>query len=132
MTLREAIQALREYALTPQTGPDAHGTERSEQVERALDLLCVGADPDDPAIQAAVDEINIARGVGSHPHSAGYVKLENYGVNHMSGRGRRGAAYLREHIHRLVRGEAEPQTVKAVPEKVRMSLEHRDEPRTLG
>jgi len=162
MTLQETIRALREYARTPQTGPDAtdlageyralvgdsvsralrawgkddgalrgeaeklagamndtqlgnreldavlrgvaaaaldvlndRGTIPGDRADRALDLICVSADANDPAILAAVDAVNAARGVAGRPHSAQYVKLENYGVDRMNGRGRRGAEYLR-------------------------------------
>ena len=72
-------------------------------MDRALDLLCVSTDPDEPTFRNAFDEINAARGVQDRPHSAQYVKPENYGAAHMSGRGLQSAAYLRELNRELVR-----------------------------
>lgn len=91
--------------------------ERSARVDSALDLLCVSTDADEPAFQKAIDGINAARGVQNRPRSAQYVRPENYGVDHMSGRGRQGAEYLREINRELVREAKRAQSPDAAEAK---------------
>lgn len=99
---RELDTVLRTVSAAALTVLDGCGAERGERVEQALDLLCMSTDPDDPALRNAIDGINAARGVQDRPHSAQYVKAENYGPEHMKGRGRQSAAYLREINRELV------------------------------
>ena len=100
---RELDAVLRGVSAAALAVLDGCGGERGARVDQALDLLCVSTDADDPAFQNAINAINAARGVQNRPHSAAYVKPENYGADHMSGRGRHGAAYLREINRELVR-----------------------------
>lgn len=93
---RELDAALRNVSEAALKYLDAHGAERDARVDRALDLLCVSTDLADPDAAAALDGVNAARGVSDRPHSAQYVKAENYGVDHMNGSGRQGAEYLRQ------------------------------------
>ena len=92
---RELDAALRSVSEAALAYLDAHGSERDERMDRALDLLCVSTDFTDPAASAALDRVNAARRVSKRSHSAQYVKAENYGVDHMNGSGRQGAEYLR-------------------------------------
>jgi len=114
MTLREAIQALREYALTPQIGPDATGLAEAYRE--------IVGDSVSHMLQEWKDDGELRREAQKLAAAMDDPQLGSRELD----------SVLREHVHRLVRGEAEPQTVKAAPEKVRMSPEHRDEPRTLG
>ena len=93
---RELDAALRSVSEAARKYLDAHGAERDARMDRALDLLCVSADPADPAVSAALGRVNAARGVSDRPHSAQYVKAANFGVDHMNGSGRQGAEYLRQ------------------------------------
>ncbi len=96
---RELDTVLRTLSAAALAELDGHEPER---VDRALDLLCVSAAADDPAFRAAFDDVNASRGVQDRPHSAQYARAENYGADHMSGRGRQGAEYLRELNRELV------------------------------
>ena len=90
---RELDAALRTVSAAALAELDRREPER---VDRALDLLCVSTDADNPAFRSAFDGINASRGVQNRPHSERYAKPESYGAAHMSGRGRHGAEYLRE------------------------------------
>lgn len=116
--LDAVLRTVSEAALNTLSGCAA---ERSARVDSALDLLCISTDADDPAFQTAIDGINAARGVQDRPRSAQYVKPENYGVDHMSGRGRQGAEYLREINRELVREAKRAQSPDAAEAKTARS-----------
>ena len=114
---RELDAVLRTVSAAALKTLDGCASERSERVDFALDLLCVSTETDDPALQNAIDGVNAARGVQNRPHSAQYVKAENYGAEHMSGRGRQGAAYLRDINRELVKEAKRAQSSDAAEAK---------------
>lgn len=114
---RELDAVLRTVSTAALTALSGFTAERDARVDQALDLLCISTDPNDPAFQNVFDEINAARGVQNRPHSAQYVKPENYGATHMSGRGLQSAAYLHEINQELVRQAKRAQSSDAAEAK---------------